>query len=472
MCNDEDDSQISGETNAFIEHQFGRDDEDSHRDDESSHSRDLWDGQQGSQLVHIADKKLTRLSSEGFNGGEDELKNEGDSNSSLIHCHVHIQEASVFTDDPEARSEDEGFPQNRHSDESVGQGDDDDFYSEGDDYSPFDDAEAAPGQGGFLRYDDVGGDGVEGGVETAEVGTKENENPQVHHTETGEDEGGKGPKHELEDGSDDENGYPNELTIVCQKGRGGFPIHDDAEGDEGDEATLITHDSTRPSKPWRCAVCTYSHENSTEAGFLSCKMCRALRDVSNGGASPVNEHTCDSTRDHDTESEDEDFKTFVVDNDEHNDAGSVQNDENLYTRKELPLLDSDSEDDGDNDHDRSSSSSISPEPSSPLQQSTPLPSRSDPPFIVSEKLWDRCFPHQRDGVMWLWGLHKRGAWGDKPKATVDLSLSMDSEDGNGNGVLDKTRGGGGILGDDMGLGKTFQVRVLNLISDLPLLLPP
>ncbi|CAM9959032.1 unnamed protein product [Discosporangium mesarthrocarpum] len=47
------------------------------------------------------------------------------------------------------------------------------------------------------------------------------------------------------------------------------------------------------------------------------------------------------------------------------------------------------------------------------------------PFSLPAKLYKRMYPHQREGVAWLWGLHQ-GAMG-------------------------------GILGDDMGLGKTFQV---------------
>lgn len=47
------------------------------------------------------------------------------------------------------------------------------------------------------------------------------------------------------------------------------------------------------------------------------------------------------------------------------------------------------------------------------------------PFSVPASLYDRMYPHQREGVKWLWRLHQEET--------------------------------GGILGDDMGLGKTFQV---------------
>lgn len=47
------------------------------------------------------------------------------------------------------------------------------------------------------------------------------------------------------------------------------------------------------------------------------------------------------------------------------------------------------------------------------------------------------YPHQREGIKWLWGLH--------------------------------TKGMGGILGDDMGLGKTMQVRFPLLVSCPPLI---
>jgi SNF2 family DNA or RNA helicase len=93
----------------------------------------------------------------------------------------------------------------------------------------------------------------------------------------------------------------------------------------------------------------------------------------------------------------------------------------------------------------------------------PLVSRCDAPFEVSEKLWERCFPHQREGVMWLWGLHKRGSWDDGKQTTGKQKHPLATTGVNDlTGVkdrLDILRGGGGILGDDMGLGKTFQVRV-------------
>eukprot|EP00126_Sphaerothecum_destruens_P001223 Sdes_comp13560_c0_seq1m3237 len=49
----------------------------------------------------------------------------------------------------------------------------------------------------------------------------------------------------------------------------------------------------------------------------------------------------------------------------------------------------------------------------------------DKKFSISFKLHEAMFPHQREGVKWLWNLHKRNF--------------------------------GGILGDDMGLGKTIQI---------------
>ena len=45
--------------------------------------------------------------------------------------------------------------------------------------------------------------------------------------------------------------------------------------------------------------------------------------------------------------------------------------------------------------------------------------------MLSARLSARLFPHQREGVTWLWRRHVAGQ--------------------------------GGLLGDDMGLGKTFQV---------------
>eukprot|EP00242_Pyramimonas_sp_CCMP2087_P001518 CAMPEP_0198226574 /NCGR_PEP_ID=MMETSP1445-20131203/105787_1 /TAXON_ID=36898 /ORGANISM="Pyramimonas sp., Strain CCMP2087" /LENGTH=329 /DNA_ID=CAMNT_0043906405 /DNA_START=96 /DNA_END=1081 /DNA_ORIENTATION=- len=50
--------------------------------------------------------------------------------------------------------------------------------------------------------------------------------------------------------------------------------------------------------------------------------------------------------------------------------------------------------------------------------------RGERTFVLSARLTNRLYPHQREGVEWLWGLHVKGK--------------------------------GGILGDDMGLGKTFQ----------------
>lgn len=57
-------------------------------------------------------------------------------------------------------------------------------------------------------------------------------------------------------------------------------------------------------------------------------------------------------------------------------------------------------------------------------------------FSVPAELYKRMYPHQREGVRWLWGLHQ----GDM----------------------------GGILGDDMGMGKTFQVSVFFSIACLAL----
>lgn len=55
-------------------------------------------------------------------------------------------------------------------------------------------------------------------------------------------------------------------------------------------------------------------------------------------------------------------------------------------------------------------------------------------FSVPAELYKRMYPHQREGVRWLWGLHQ----GDM----------------------------GGILGDDMGMGKTFQASVFSAIGCL------
>lgn len=32
----------------------------------------------------------------------------------------------------------------------------------------------------------------------------------------------------------------------------------------------------------------------------------------------------------------------------------------------------------------------------------------DEEFSVPEMTWNRLFPYQRDGVSWLWKMHKRG----------------------------------------------------------------
>lgn len=64
---------------------------------------------------------------------------------------------------------------------------------------------------------------------------------------------------------------------------------------------------------------------------------------------------------------------------------------------------------------------------------TPATESEKPPaFSVPAELYKRMYPHQREGVRWLWGLHQ----GDM----------------------------GGILGDDMGMGKTFQVSVRYRLS--------
>jgi SNF2 family DNA or RNA helicase len=49
-------------------------------------------------------------------------------------------------------------------------------------------------------------------------------------------------------------------------------------------------------------------------------------------------------------------------------------------------------------------------------------------FNLRAKVATMLYPHQREGIKWLWSLH--------------------------------TKGMGGILGDDMGLGKTMQVGLL------------
>ena len=53
---------------------------------------------------------------------------------------------------------------------------------------------------------------------------------------------------------------------------------------------------------------------------------------------------------------------------------------------------------------------------------------ADSSFVLSEKLYNTLFKYQREGVIWLWNLHRRVQ--------------------------------GGILGDDMGLGKTIQIVAL------------
>lgn len=56
-------------------------------------------------------------------------------------------------------------------------------------------------------------------------------------------------------------------------------------------------------------------------------------------------------------------------------------------------------------------------------------------YVLPGKIAKRLYPHQRDGLVWLWSLHCGGT--------------------------------GGILGDDMGLGKTMQaswIKLLNFIS--------
>jgi len=52
------------------------------------------------------------------------------------------------------------------------------------------------------------------------------------------------------------------------------------------------------------------------------------------------------------------------------------------------------------------------------------------PYKLPGRIFKMLYPHQREGLRWLWGLHCRGT--------------------------------GGILGDDMGLGKTLQVRHAHL----------
>lgn len=49
-------------------------------------------------------------------------------------------------------------------------------------------------------------------------------------------------------------------------------------------------------------------------------------------------------------------------------------------------------------------------------------------FYLPTGLYEKLYPYQRDGVAWLWNLHKTAP--------------------------------GGILADDMGLGKTLQVYLL------------
>jgi SNF2 family DNA or RNA helicase len=50
---------------------------------------------------------------------------------------------------------------------------------------------------------------------------------------------------------------------------------------------------------------------------------------------------------------------------------------------------------------------------------------SKPPYKLPARIFNKLYPHQREGLIWLWSLRCRGT--------------------------------GGILGDDMGLGKTMQV---------------
>jgi SNF2 family DNA or RNA helicase len=54
------------------------------------------------------------------------------------------------------------------------------------------------------------------------------------------------------------------------------------------------------------------------------------------------------------------------------------------------------------------------------------------PFKLPARILNKLYPHQREGLDWLWSLHCRGK--------------------------------GGILGDDMGLGKTMQGPSLTLLN--------
>eukprot|EP00501_MAST-03F_sp_TOSAG23-6_P002524 GSMAST32.ASY1.ANO1.2661.1 assembled CDS len=54
--------------------------------------------------------------------------------------------------------------------------------------------------------------------------------------------------------------------------------------------------------------------------------------------------------------------------------------------------------------------------------------------VINRKLYDKLFPHQRDGVLWIW------------KHWLKCPLIKDG-------------GGGGVLADEMGLGKTVQTSV-------------
>lgn len=52
-------------------------------------------------------------------------------------------------------------------------------------------------------------------------------------------------------------------------------------------------------------------------------------------------------------------------------------------------------------------------------------------YKLPDQIYGKLYPHQRDGIGWLWGLHCKGT--------------------------------GGILGDDMGLGKTMQVYAISCV---------
>ena len=72
-------------------------------------------------------------------------------------------------------------------------------------------------------------------------------------------------------------------------------------------------------------------------------------------------------------------------------------------------------------------SAASTAPDSPGTSATSKEGDTVPgPWRAFPRLWERLYPHQREGIRWMWGLHEQS----RP---------------------------GGILADDMGLGKTVQV---------------